>query len=71
MSIDTFILYNLVMLGVGWYLLKRHGESEYREGLVDSIQMHNEGTLTYTIYTEDDGTEMININIETEEEELL
>jgi len=57
MSIDNFILYNLVMLGVGWYLLRKHGESEYGEGIVDAIQMHNDGRLTYESYFEDEDVE--------------
>ena len=57
------------MLGVGWYLLRKHGESEYGEGIVDAIQMHNDGRLTYESYFEDEDVEMISITITPEEEE--
>ena len=46
-----------------WY-----GENQYGKGILDGIQMHNSGRLTYTTY-EEDGQTMIKIDIQEEEYE--
>lgn len=43
-----------------WYTDKR----AYREGMVDAIVMHNRGTLTYEVYLDEDGEEMIEMKVE-------
>jgi len=55
------------MLLVGWYLLKRHGEKEYDLGIIEAIQLHNEGRLTYDSYINDEGIEMIDIEVRPNE----
>lgn len=68
MTIEVFLLYNVIMFGVGWYLLQKYGESQYQAGVVEAVQMHNEGRLTYTSYFDDEGIEMIDIQIKPYEE---
>ena len=68
MTIEVFLLYNVIMFGVGWYLLQKYGESKYQAGVVEAVQMHNEGRLTYTSYFDDEGIEMIDIQIKPYEE---
>ena len=46
-----------------WY-----GENQYGKGILDGIQMHNSGRLTYTTY-EEDGQTMIKIDIQEAEDE--
>jgi len=48
MTIEGFILYNIVMWAMGWYLLVRNGEKEYDNGFMDAVQLHSEGRLTYS-----------------------
>ena len=67
MTIESFVLYNIVMWTVGWYLLKRHGEKEYGEGIIDAVNMHYTGQLTYTPMLDGD-LEMLNIKIKPDEE---
>ncbi len=66
MTLEAFILYNIVMWTVGWYLLKRHSEQEYDNGFMDAVQLHNEGRLTYTTETQEDGVELITIEVTDE-----
>lgn len=68
MTIEGFILYNLTMLVGGWYLLKTHGEKEYEAGIMEGIQMHNSGRLTYKSYFDDEGMEMLDIKIKEYED---
>lgn len=58
---------NLGWLLVGtlvlWYVDKR----AYREGMVDAIAMHNSGLLTYETYYDENGEEMIEMEIKPNE----
>jgi hypothetical protein len=66
MTIEGFILYNIVMWTMGWYLLVRNGEKEYDGGFLDAVQLHSEGRLTYTFETvgEDEGVLTIEVRDE-------
>jgi hypothetical protein len=64
MTIEVFILYNVLMLIGGWVILRRHGDKEYGDGITDAVQLHHEGKLTYTSYLADEGHEMLDIKIQ-------
>jgi hypothetical protein len=66
MTLEAFVLYNALMATLSWYLMKRHGDKEYEEGLLDAVLMHNSGQLTYSTYTEG-GETMINMEIKPDE----
>lgn len=63
MTIESFVLYNIVMWVVGWYLLKRHSELEYDNGFMDAVQLHSEGRLTYNSVLQEDGIELLTIEV--------
>lgn len=65
-SLEYFYLAVFIMVGVGAYVSWKYGEQEYNNGLVDAVQLHNEGVLTYDSY-EEDGVEMIDIKIKPQE----
>ena len=63
---ELFILSVLwVVIGavVVYYVDKR----SYNEGMLDAIVMHNRGQLTYTSYFDDDGFEMIEMEVKPNE----
>ena len=66
MTIENFILYNIVMWTIGWYLLKRHSELEYDNGFMDAVQLHSEGRLSYDVVEEGDGINLITIEVTDE-----
>ena len=68
MSEETFALFFLCMAGITWFLLQRHGEKEYQQGITEGIIMHSQGRLTYTTYLSENEEEMIDIVIAPEEE---
>jgi len=51
---------------IGWYLLKRHSELEYDNGFMDAVQLHKEGRLTYTSVIQEDGIELLTIEVTDE-----
>ena len=63
--VSLIILGICVAGGVGswWY-----GSQQYGKGILDGIQMHHQGRLTYRPYIED-GKEMLSIQIAEEDEE--
>jgi len=67
MTVESFILYNIIMWVMGWYLLVRNGEREYEAGVLEAVQLHSEGRLTYVSYRED-GIEMLEIKVEPYED---
>lgn len=67
MSIEYFVVYNLIMAGVAWYLWKTHGETEYDNGFMDAVQLHSEGRLSYNVeQDEEEGTALITIEVTDE-----
>ena len=62
-TIEGFILYNILMATVSWYLSKWQGKKEYDMGFMDAVQLHSEGRLTYTVEQEDDGINLITIEV--------
>lgn len=68
MSIEMFYT-TLFLFGVGggvlswWYCEKR-----YDRGFLDAIQLHNQGRLTYTSYFNDEGIEILDIEVKPYED---
>jgi len=67
MTVEGFVMYNIIMFIVGWYLLVRHSEREYDNGFLDAVQLHKEGRLTYTTVVQEDGIELLTIEVVDEE----
>ena len=63
-----FVIWFVLLMSVGGIIIWRHGESQYGKGILDGIQMHHQGRLTYKAFIED-GQEMLSINIKEEDEE--
>lgn len=66
-AIDLFILCLVLMAVGGAWISKKHGDTQYNEGLEDAIVMHHHGVLTYEVYTNDDGEDIIKLKIKVEE----
>ena len=49
MTIENFVIYNLIMITFTWYLYTKHGEESYDCGFMDAVQLHSEGRLTYNV----------------------
>ena len=60
---NDIIVMNIIWLVVGiaavWYIDKR----AYNEGFLDAIHLHHEGRLTYDSYLDEEGIEMLNIEV--------
>ena len=50
---------------IGAFLTWRHGAKCYDKGITDAILMYRNGRLTYNTYLDDEGAEMLNIEIDT------
>ena len=68
MSIDIVALLAASICLIGGLASWWYGEQQYGKGILDGIQMHNSGRLTYTTY-EEDGQTMIKIDIQEAEDE--
>ena len=66
MYLDESHLYFLLWIPIAYGIyraFKKHGVSEYNEGMADAICMHHSGTLKYEIVVNEDGEEDIIIKI--------
>ena len=62
-SIEMFYLV-LFLFGVaGGVGSWRYSEKRYDRGFLDAIQLHNQGRLTYTSYFNDEGIEILDIEV--------
>lgn len=69
-SIDSAVLWLLIMVGVGAYFMWRHGDRSYNEGMKDALILLDEGRLRYELYFDDDeDTRMINIEVDPLDEQ--
>lgn len=55
-----------VLVGAVWTYFS--DKRAYKEGMLDAIVMHNRGQLTYTSYFDDDGLEMIDMQVSPDED---
>ena len=53
---------------LGLFLAWRHGAKCYDRGITDAILMHKNGRLKYNTYLDDNGSKMVNIEIDSLDE---
>ena len=53
---------------LGLFLAWRHGAKCYDRGITDAILMHRNGRLKYNSYLDDNGSKMVNIEIDSLDE---
>ena len=53
---------------LGLFLALRHGAKCYDRGITDAILMHRNGRLKYNTYLDDNGSKMVNIEIDSLDE---
>jgi len=68
MSTEYFVVYNILMVALAWYLWRSHGIEEYDNGFMDAVQLHKEGRLTYFVEYDEEGYEVINIEVDNNNE---
>ena len=61
---ENFILMMVAVLALGAVIIWRHGAKCYDRGITDAILMHRNGRLKYNTYEDDNGSKMINIEID-------
>ena len=49
---------------IGAFLTWRHGAKCYDKGITDAVLLHHKGRLQYNTCLDDNGAEMLNIEIE-------
>jgi len=49
---------------IGAFLAWRYGSKCYDKGITDAVLLHHKGRLQYNSYLDDNGAEMVNIEIE-------
>ena len=50
---------------IGAFLTWRHGVKCYDKGITDAVLLHRKGRLTYKTCLDDNGAEMVNIEIDS------
>ena len=60
------LLFTATILGL--FLAWRHGAKCYDRGITDAILMHRSGRLKYNTYLDDNGSRMVNIEIDSSDE---
>ena len=50
---------------IGAFLTWRHGAKCYDKGITDAVLLHHKGRLQYNTYLDDNGAEMVNIEIDS------
>ena len=64
MTITLLIAATILGLFFAW----RHGAKCYDRGITDAILMHRNGRLKYNTYLDDNGSKMVNIEIDSLDE---
>ena len=64
MTITLLITTTILGLFFAW----RHGAKYYDRGITDAILMHRNGRLKYNTYLDDNGSKMVNIEIDSFDE---
>ena len=64
MTITLLIITTILVLFLAW----RHGAKCYDRGITDAILMHRNGRLKYNTYLDDNGSKMVNIEIDSLDE---
>jgi hypothetical protein len=66
MSIDTVHLLLFITCCIGASVSWWYGREKYDQGFMDAIQLHSEGRLTYNTELQDDGVQLITIEVRDE-----
>ena len=64
---NEIYLVSLVWVIIGAVVIYFIDKRAYREGMTDAILMHNRGDLTYFSYYDDNGEEMVEIEVKARE----
>ena len=64
MTITLLVTLTFLGLFLGW----RHGSKCYDRGITDAVLLHHNGRLQYTTYLDDNGSKMVNIEIDSLDE---
>jgi len=54
-----------IVMGTVWHYFA--DKRAYREGMIDAVVMYNRGQLIYTTYTDEDGEEIITMEVRPNE----
>jgi len=64
---NEIYLVSLIWVIIGAVVIYFIDKRAYREGMTDAILMHNRGDLTYFSYYDDNGEEMVEIEVNKRE----
>jgi len=64
---NEIYLVSLIWVIIGAVVIYFIDKRAYREGMTDAILMHNRGDLTYFSYYDDNGEEMVEIEVNARE----
>ena len=64
---NEIYLVSLIWVAIGAVTIYFIDKRSYKEGMVDAILMHNRGELTYFSYYDDNGEEMVEIEVNKRE----
>ena len=64
---NEIYLVSLIWVVIGAVVIYFIDKRAYREGMTDAILMHNRGDLTYFSYYDDNGEEMVEIEVKARE----
>jgi len=64
---NEIYLVSLIWVIIGAVVIYFIDKRAYREGMTDAILMHNRGDLTYFSYYDDNGEEMVEIEVKARE----
>jgi len=64
---NEIYLVSLIWVIIGAVVIYFIDKRAYKEGMTDAILMHNRGDLTYFSYYDDNGEEMVEIEVKARE----
>jgi len=64
---NEIYLVSFIWVIIGAVVIYFIDKRAYREGMTDAILMHNRGDLTYFSYYDDNGEEMVEIEVKARE----
>lgn len=68
MSIEMFVLWVLIMSGIGGYIAWRYATAQYGDGMKDALLMLDAGRLEYEVFLDEFDIKMIEIRIKPYED---
>ena len=64
---NEIYLVSLIWVIIGAVVIYFIDKRAYKEGMTDAVLMHNRGDLTYFSYYDDNGEEMVEIEVKARE----